>query len=152
MQEKHTYKVQAVCTMPRSGITTADGITHAIEFSAPPEFAGVAGRWTPEHFFVTAVATCYAATFSGTAEVSKLSFERFDVSAEGVLERDANGWRFTKVELQPTLVLCREADRERAIRLLEKAAKTCLVARSLACPVEVAPEIKIQSEELLYAS
>jgi len=146
MQEKHTYRVDAVCTAPRAGITTADGITDAVTFSAPPEFAGMPGRWTPEHFFVGAVVTCYSATFSGIAAISKLPFEHFEVTAEGTLEKDQSGWRFTRVELYPSVVIRNEADRERARRLLDKAEKTCLVARSLACPVTMTPEIKLQSE------
>ncbi|MGA8230047.1 MAG: hypothetical protein WB795_01095, partial [Candidatus Acidiferrales bacterium] len=44
--------------------------------------------------------------------------------------------------------IAREEDRERALRLLEKAKKNCLIARSVKCPVDLRPEVKVE-EELL---
>jgi organic hydroperoxide reductase OsmC/OhrA len=42
--------------------------------------------------------------------------------------------------------IAREADRERALRLLQKAEKSCLIARSLSCPVIMVPEIHVETQ------
>jgi peroxiredoxin-like protein len=148
METIHSYRIKAASTKVRSGVVAVEGIEPSLSFSAPPEFRGQAGHWTPEHFLVTAVATCYVSTFSGIAEVSRFEFLSLDLEAEGILEKEGSGWRFSTVTLCPRLKIAREEDRERALRLLEKAEKGCLIARSLNCSIAVTPEIKVE-EELL---
>jgi organic hydroperoxide reductase OsmC/OhrA len=149
MEARHEYRVKAVSTIVRSGVLMAEGIEPVIPFSAPPEFHGQAGHWTPEHFFVSAVASCYLSTFSGGAEVYGLPFVSFDLEAEGFLGKDEGGRRFTEVVLRPHLMIAREEDRERADRLLQKAGKSCLVARSLNCRVTLEPVIKVEEALLV---
>lgn len=144
MENQYAYTVRTSSTTARSGIVGADEIQPPIAFSAPPEFQGEAGNWTPEHFFVAAVAACFVSTFSGMATVSKFDFLSLDLAAEGVIQKDEGGWRFTRVNLRPRVKIALEKDRERANRLLEKAEKICLVARSLTCPVTLEPEIVVE--------
>ncbi len=145
MENQHSYFVRASSTTPRSGIVGDDGIFPPIAFSAPPEFQGLPGNWTPEHFFTAAVASCFVSTFSGMSLVSKFDFLSLELSTEAILQRDEGGWRFTRVILRPRLTIQTDKDRDRALRLMEKAEKVCLVARSLSCPTELKPEIVVES-------
>jgi peroxiredoxin-like protein len=149
MEGMHKYQVRAKSTRVRSGVVASDEIPSPIIFSAPPEFGGEARVWTPEHFFVAALVSCYVATFSGMADLSKFEFECLEVEAKGTLERDATGWKFTEVALTPALKIARDEDRERATRLLEKAERGCLIARSITARVTVTPAIKVVSEAVL---
>jgi len=133
MEAHHEYRVNALCAGPRKGVVQSEGVLPSISFSAPPEFLGEAGRWTPEHFLVAAVASCFVSTFSGIAEKSRLEFSSFNLDAEGVLGNEEGIWRFTEIKLRPVVAVLKEEDRDRAIRLLEKAEKSCLIARSLQC-------------------
>jgi len=123
----------------------------SVAFSAPPEFQGRAGHWTPEHFFVAAVASCFVSTFSGMALNSKFEFVSLELEAEGILGQDQAGWRFREVVLRPRLTIAQTEDKERGNRLLHKAEKNCLVARSLACPVVLEPAVII-AEQLMVTS
>lgn len=143
MEALHVYRVNAVSTIPRSGVATAEGIQPSITFSAPPEFKGVIGLWTPEHFFVAAVASCYVSTFSGISEISHFPYESLNLETEGALEKLDGALQFTKIILRPVLKIASEEIRERALRMLEKAEKGCLIARSLKCTVELQPEIVV---------
>jgi len=127
----HTYRVRATSTTLRSGEVVSSGVSRSIAFSAPPEFMGQPGVWTPEDFFVAAVVSCYVSTFSSMADLSRFSFVSLEVEAEGRLEKVNGAWRFVQVLLRPNLQIENEKDRDRAIRLLEKAEKGCLVARSI---------------------
>lgn len=49
--------------------------------------------------------------------------------------------RFTEIVLRPRLVVVPGTDRERALRMLEKSEKHCLVSASLSTPIRVEPEI-----------
>jgi len=149
MEKQYVYRVNATSTALRSGTAAAEDIQPTIAFSAPREFQGEAGCWTPEHFLVASVAGCILSTFSGMAHYSKFDFLSLQVEAEGVLGRDEHGWRFTQMIVRPKLkIAANGSNQERARRLLEKAEKTCLIARSLACPTILEPDITVEEEVL----
>jgi peroxiredoxin-like protein len=146
MEAHHKYRVHAFGAGGRNGVVHAEGVLSSISFSAPPEFSGESGRWTPEHFLVAAVASCFVSTFSGIAEKSRLEFASFNLDAEGLLGNDDGIWRFTEIKLRPVVTLLKEEDRDRTIRLLEKAEKSCLITRSLQFKVTLFPAVKIAEE------
>jgi organic hydroperoxide reductase OsmC/OhrA len=82
------------------------------------------------------------------ASNSKFEFVSLELEAEGILGQDQAGWRFQEVVLRPRLTIAQTEDNERGNRLLHKAEKNCLVARSLACPVVLDPVVII-AEQLL---
>ena len=154
MDAIHKYEVRAKATRVRSGVIASDAIPQLINFSAPPEFAGEARVWTAEHFFVASLVACFVSTFSGMSDISKFNFLSLEVEAEGILERDATGWKFSEIKLRPFLKVAQEKDHDRGARLLEKAERTCLIARSITAKVtlepvvEVAPEIALSQTTL----
>jgi len=142
METKYTYHASAQWhLLDRGFVELEHGAPRLINFSAPPEFGGERGFWTPEHFLLAAISSCFVATFRAVATASKLEFQGIEVAVDGVLEKDSGGFRFTKVNLKPVVIVYAEAERERAHRLLEKAEKLCLVTRSLSCTVEVEPKV-----------
>lgn len=146
MDAHHEYRIKAFCAGPRKGLVQAEGVLPSISFSAPPEFLGEPGRWTPEHFLVAAVASCFVSTFSGIAEKSKLEFVSFQLDAEGALGNEGGSWRFSEITLRPVVTIPQEEDRHRVVRLLEKAEKSCLIARALQFKVVLYPHVKIEEE------
>jgi organic hydroperoxide reductase OsmC/OhrA len=148
MEDHYVYRVNASSTTVRNGIVASDEIEPPIAFSAPPEFQGEPGNWTPEHFLIASVAGCFVSTFSGMAHFSKFEFLSLEVGVEGVIGKDQEGWRFMQINVRPQLKIAQEKDRERANRLLEKAEKTCLVVRSLMSRVLLEPEILVEEEIL----
>lgn len=152
MEAHHEYRVEAFCEGPHKGVVQAEGILPSISFSAPPEFLGEPGRWTPEHFLVAAVATCFVSTFSGIAEKSRLEFVSFNLDAGGLLDNEDGTWRFTEIRLTAAVTIVKEEDRDRIFRLLEKTEKSCLVARALQCKVVFDSAVKIKEELPVAAS
>jgi organic hydroperoxide reductase OsmC/OhrA len=146
MEREYTYRARATSIAVRRGVATSEGIQPPITFSAPPEFQGEAGRWTPEHLFLASVAGCFVSTFSGIAQFSKFVFLSLDVEAWGILSKEEGGWRFSQVHLLPRLKIIQEKDRERASRLLEKAEKTCLITRSINGKTTMEPELIVEEE------
>jgi organic hydroperoxide reductase OsmC/OhrA len=151
MNTTHKYVIRAASTAVRSGLAVAEGIEPSIAFSAPPEFKGQAGHWTPEHFFVAAVASCFVSTFSGMASNSNFEFISLELETEGIITQDQAGWQFREVVLRPRLTLARAEDKDLGNRLLHKAEKNCLVGRSLACPIILEPAVMI-AEQLMVNS
>jgi len=142
METKYTYHANAQWHQhDRSFVELEHGAPRFVDFSAPPEFGGESGFWTPEHFLLAAVASCFVATFRAVAGASKLDFQGIEVAIDGLIEKESGGFRFTKVSLKPIAIIYAEQERELTQRLLEKAGRLCLVTRSLSCTVELEPKI-----------
>ncbi len=145
MQKKLTYRTTAHWTMHKRGIVEAESVPRTINFAAPPEFGGEPGLWTPEHLLLSAVSTCFVATFRAVAEASKLDFHGMEVEVEGIVEKQEGGYRFTKIIVRPTATIHEEVDRERMGRLLEKAERICLIGRSVLATIVLEPKIVVEA-------
>ena len=109
-----------------------------IETSSPPEFRGKdATIWSPEDFFVSAAASCLAITLQGIAERRGLVLHALRVTGEGVVgRRDDERFGFTRMNLR--IALKTDAGQEELAReVAVKAEEGCLVAVSLALPIEL---------------
>jgi peroxiredoxin-like protein len=110
--------------------------------SAPPaDFDGPGDAWSPEHLVLAAVQTCFLFTLRAVARASRLEFQALELAAEGTVDRQDGGVRFTEIVLRPQLTLAPGADRDRALRVMEKSEKTCLVSASLSTTIRLEPEI-----------
>jgi peroxiredoxin-like protein len=110
--------------------------------SAPPlDFDGPGDAWSPEHLLLAAVESCFLFTLRAVAKASKIDFVSLEVSAEGTVDRQDGVTRFTEIVLRPRLTLPPGADRSRALRIMERSEKSCLVSASLSTPVRLEPEL-----------
>jgi organic hydroperoxide reductase OsmC/OhrA len=126
----HRYAVSALA-VPAGVVTLRSRELEDIQSSAPPEFGGPEGNWSPETLLVAAVADCFVLSFRAIASASRLEWLEIDCGGEGVLEKTDTGTRFTHINLEVRLRVPPGADVARAERLLEKAEKACLVSNSL---------------------
>lgn len=142
MEAMHFYSTEVAWTGERHGELRAP-VLPTVKVDAPPEFKGHEGVWTPEHLFVGAINSCFMTTFAAIAENSKLDFVDFDSKATGKLEKlDGHGMMMTEVILRPRLTLRDARDEDRALRILEKAERHCLIANSVKTAIHLEPEIK----------
>jgi len=93
METRYEYHATATWTEHRRGLVETESIARTINFSAPPEFGGEPGLWTPEHLLVAAVSTCFVSTFRAVAELSKVEVTSMRVAVEGILEKTDGGFR-----------------------------------------------------------
>jgi len=143
MEHNYRYETTANWIGARKGIVHDRSTFPPLAFSAPPEFQGEAGKWTPEHMLTAAVASCFVTTFRAIAEISKFEAPGLEVTAEGIIEKGEHGYSFTRVIVRPRLTVAKEADRERGLRLLEKTERSCLVSRSLRSEMVLEPAIVV---------
>jgi peroxiredoxin-like protein len=145
MSEAHSsYAVSVRYEGGRRGLASSDDGLPALAVSAPPSFGGPPGIWSPEHLFVLAAASCWMTTFVAVAENSKLEFAAVVCSGVGALEKgdDRRFW-IPRIILRPRVAILREEDRERAMRLIEKAEAACLISNSMKTAVILEPEITV---------
>ena len=67
---------------------------------------------------------------------------KFNGGAEGTLEKvEGEGLMITHITLRPRLVVKHSRDTERALRILEKAEKHCLISNSIRTETELEPQV-----------
>jgi len=147
LQDSYLYELDLGWTERRAGLVTAEGMP-PLEVSAPAEFGGDAGVWTPEHLLLAATASCLMTTFLAIAGISKLSVFSYRTRAFGRLEKiPGEGYRFTEITLAPHIGVAGE-DLERAQKVLTKAEKNCFISNSLRAAVQVEPQFVAVSAEV----
>lgn len=144
MDTAHYYEVNLSWEKDRKGVMTSPVLNNNIEVATPPEFPkGMPGIWSPEHLLVAAVDSCLMTTFLAIAENSKFDFISFESHAVGKLERIDSKYLISEVVLSPVLTVTHDADKERAIRILQKSEAACLVSNSVKATIVFKPEIKV---------
>jgi peroxiredoxin-like protein len=147
MASSYRYQMTARWTTARHGVAENASIQPKLDFSPPPEFQGEAGYWTPEYMLLAAVAACFVTTFLAIAGFSKFDVAGLEVETEGEIEKAEGGFLFTRIYIRPMLTLRQEKERDRGLRLLEKAERACLISRSLRSQVILEPEISVAAPQ-----
>ena len=152
--QAHYFNVNVSWNTDRKGIMCSPELSSGslnngcVEVATPPQFPkGIEGIWSPEHLFTAAVASCFMTTFLAIAENSKLAFTAFHCNSKGKLDQADNKPAMTEVELFPTVVLQDEADRQRALRILEKTESACLITNSIRSKVSMHPAIEVAGDQ-----
>src|SRR5215471_20794474 len=119
-QQQCEHRVQAWWTSGRTGIARTDSAPNALHFTAPLQFGGLEGRWTPEDLLLGAIASCYTTTFRAVADYSKFDYSDLEVEVSGKFQKVESGYAFTNFCTRPTLTIHNEREESRALQLLEK--------------------------------
>ncbi len=141
--EPHFYNINVNWKSDRKGELSSSELSTTFEVATPPQFPkGMPDIWSPEHLFTAAVCSCLMTTFLSIAENSKLEFVSFECPAKGKLEQVDGKFLMTEVILEPILVITKEADKEKAERILQKSEAACLISNSVKAKVIMNPTIK----------
>ena len=146
MENIHFYNTDIRWEKGRKGTLTSPDLSNEITVATPPEFPkGEPNIWSPEHLYVAAANSCLMTTFLAIAENSKLDFISFDSNAIGRLEKIDGNFMISEIELKPVIVLKNEADKEKALRIIEKSERACLISNSMKSKMILSPEVIIQN-------
>lgn len=145
MIESHDYQIHIDGTGPKTGrMTSEEDNLPGLDVASPPEFGGPGATWSPEHLFVAAVSSCLMTTFRTVASMSKLDVVSYSDDPTGHLIRDEGGlFRIESVTLRPRVSIDDPEKVDKALRLLEKAERACLVSRSVSAEVRLEPSVLV---------
>ena|SRR5690554_1274127 len=143
MSQTHFYEVNIQWKEARIGELSSPVLNNTIECATPPEFPnGVAGIWSPEHLFVSAINSCYMATFLAIAENFKVEIEDFSCKTIAKLEMVDGKYLITQAEMFPIIKLTNpDKDTDKALRVVGKAKAGCLVTNSMKTEIILSPNI-----------
>lgn len=113
-----------------------------LRMAAPVQYDGPGDAWSPEELLLASVQACFLFTLRAVAQLSKVEFTRLELDAAGTVDRQEGATLFTEIVLRPRLTVPAGVDRARALMMLEKAKKACLVSASLSTPIRLEPEIQ----------
>jgi len=138
----HNYEVQLAGGPDGSAKITAAQLPE-LRIAPPLDFDGPGDVWSPEHLLLAAVESCFLFTLRSVAQASKPEFLDLELAAQGTVDRKDGSMRFTEIVLRPRLRLPAGGSRERALRIIEKSEKACLVSASLNIGVRLEPEVLV---------
>lgn len=141
MIEEHDYEISLEGSGPKSGAVTASDVVVVLDVASPPEFGGPEGLWSPEHLYVAAVSSCLMTTFQAIAAASSVDVVSYVDQATGHLQRGEDRmYRMDRITLRPTIkVPATQVDR--ALRIIEKAERACLISRSVNSEILLEPDV-----------
>lgn len=117
-----------------------------LEIGPAPEFDGKPGILNPEEMFVAAINSCIMTTFFYFIRKSNIEILSYYSHAEGRVEKQTNGFRFTNVDVRAEVTLQHQDLVERVREYGNLSEKYCLVSRSLACPVDYQLHVGVEGK------
>jgi peroxiredoxin-like protein len=129
------------------GLLSSTSVSEELQVAAPIEFGGTEKLWTPEHFFLNAISSCFMTTYLSFSK--KMGFEISDFSCEAVgqIEIVEGRYRFTHINLFPKVRIASEDIREKAEKAIEKAHKYCLISNSINAEVFYLSQVLVETEQ-----
>ena len=92
--------------------------------------------------FVAAINNCLMTTFFYFVRKLNVEILSYYSEAQGRLEKQKDGFRFTHVEVRAEATLAQQQLAEKVRQIGDLAEKYCLVSRSVTCPVHYRLEIR----------
>jgi len=126
----HIYTVQTQGTCESQFTSSSKGIPDII-VAPPAEFGGPGDRWSPETLLLSAAANCFVLSFKAVARASKLSWKNIHCESIGKLDKVDRITSFTEITTKAKLTISDPNEKDKAIKLLEKAESVCLISNSL---------------------
>ena len=138
----HHYRASGSADTTSTVTLTGAGLPDLVT-TAPPEFGGPEGYWSPEALLTASVADCFILTFRAIARASKLDWTHIECDATGTLDRVERVTRFTRFDLKARLQVPEGTDVEKAEKILHKSEALCLITASLNTENHLETEVSV---------
>ena len=143
MQEfPHHYVAAASAESVGSVTLTSPGL-ESLETAGPAEFGGPGDLWSPETLLVASVADCFILGFRAVARAARLDWAHLSCDVVGDLDRLDKVTRFTAFRIRARLEVPSGTNLDKAMQILEKAKKTCLITNSMTADTELDADVSV---------
>ncbi|MFB7944800.1 OsmC family protein [Kitasatospora phosalacinea] len=130
----------------RDHTVSAEGVPDVLG-SSDPTFRGDRSRWNPEQLLLAALTQCHMLSYLHHCAVNGVVVLSYADEAEGTMETEGNGGRFTSALLRPRIEIAEESMRERAVALHGPASRDCFIASSVNFPVHHEPVVTVRAAD-----
>ena len=137
------YRVTAELGENRISKIQSTELDTVLECATPPEFPnGIPGVWSPETYFLAAIAGCYVNTYQALADKFGFMPVELGCEASGKVALVDGKFGFTEVTITPKITIEEASQEATAAKIAEKAHKYCLISNSVKCPVVMGENIR----------
>ena len=140
-QKRYLFKNTVLKEGDKPAKTTFSGLAD-VEVGPAPEFEGSPETLNPEEMFVAAINNCLMTTFFYFVRKSNVEVLSYFSKAQGQLEKQKDGFRFTHVDVRAEVTLAQQHLAEKIRQIGDLAEKYCLISRSVACLVHYELQVK----------
>lgn len=152
MKEKNVknflFEVRLNWLADTRGLLCAPDAKGIIHVATPPAFGGAGKPWTPEHYFLSSISSCFMTTFLAFSRRSNFEIVDFKCSVTGKVEVVEGKYKFTQIDVYPKIYINNEEERQKTEFILEKTHKYCLISNSVNANINYHDEILIASGTL----
>jgi organic hydroperoxide reductase OsmC/OhrA len=121
----------------RDHVISGAGKYGSILASSDSAFSGDPARFNPEDLFVSSLSACHMLWYLHLCSQNGVVVTQYTDEAVGLMIESENGsGRFSKVTLNPNVIVEKESQIDRAIELHEQANAMCFIANSCNFDVE----------------
>ena len=92
---------------------------------------------------LAAIAGCYTTTVRAIAGGAQFDFTDLQVEASGTVRKAESGYSFAQITVRPNLKIASSDERDKALELLKRAEKLCLVSRAMGTTLKFEPQLEI---------
>ncbi len=78
-------------------------------------------------------------------KIPNLILNHFECEGIGKLEKVDGKFMISEIELKPSVVIKEEKDKDKALRLIEKSEKACLISNSMKSKIILNPNISVSN-------
>lgn len=143
----HHYLAAASATATSNVEARSPGL-EPIETASPPQFGGPEGLWSPETMLVASVANCFILSFRAVARAARVDWISLECDVVGTLEKVDRVTRFTNFEVRAKLVVPPATNEAKAMKMLEKSERVCLITNSMKADSHLEAEVTVAEEVL----
>lgn len=156
----HQYQVNITWTGNQGSGTssaTAYGREHLVRISGKPDIVGTSdpafkgdpSKHNPEDLLVVAISASHMLSYLRLCAVSGVIVTGYTDNATGMMQVHSGsgkfgGGKFEEVLLNPVVEIKSDSDKEKALKLHEKAHQYCIISSSINFPVKWSPKIRVK--------
>jgi len=151
LEKNYPFSVDLRWIAGSTGIITAEDVEGSIEVSPPPVFGGQGKPWTPEHFFLGSISSCFMTTYMSFVKKFKFEVSKFNCDVKGEISLVEGRLVFTKIDLYSRIAVPGSELTEKATLAFDKTKKYCIISNSIQTPINYHFELLVETETGIVA-
>ena len=107
-----------------------------VAYEGPQADNGLEKFYTPEHYFIAGIASCFFTTFSVVSSNSNLKYIEMQIEAQGLIDTSSGVKMMEKIEQEIILTVPSNVSEKKALKVLELTEKRCPLGNSVKTKIE----------------
>ena len=145
---EHYFHLQANWPGGRNDVGEIKAGNLITRVSIPPEMDGPGIGTNPDEMLLGAAATCYIITLAAMLERSGIEKQEITMESNAIVDVTNGIFTYKKIIHRPQITLksgSTEQDRKLALKLAEKAERSCMISRAIQGNVAIELDVSIES-------